>query len=357
MNNINITQFQNDILKWFNIHQRKLPWRETENPYFIWIAEVMLQQTQVKKVLPYYEKFIIKFPDIHKLSQAHLNDILKTWEGLGYYARAQNLHKAAKVVVQDLNSEIPSQYTDFRKLPGVGDYIAAAVLSQAFNAPHAVVDGNVKRVLSRIFCISTPVANSASKKTFEKYAKNLLVRKRSGAYNQAIMELGALICRPKNPSCMTCPVRLHCKAFQLDKQYLYPLTVKGKKIPEFQIVMGVIYHDHRFLIIQRKTSGLLGGLWEFPGGRVKNNQPTEQACMELIKQKVNISVNINKHLTRVKHAYSHFKINVDVFQCSYSTGEILLDGHIDYRWITFCEIEQFPFHTAIHKIIPYLKDK
>lgn len=350
-----ITQFQKNLSKWFDAHHRKLPWRETQNPYYIWVSEVMLQQTQVKKVLEYYQKFVDKFPDIHRLAEAALQEVLKAWEGLGYYARARNLHKSAKVVVSDFGGEIPTDYAMFRKLPGVGEYIAAAVQSIAFQSPYAVVDGNVKRVLARLFLIDSPINASTSSKTFHESADRLLNRDAPSTFNQGMMELGATVCRPKSPLCVLCPVNTFCRAFRTARQEEFPIRLKSKPLPEHRLAVGVVHRKNRILITQRKVDGLLGGLWEFPGGEIRAEETAEEACTRQIKEHVNLSVEVTEYLTRVKHTFTHFKMVADVFYCRYQSGEVVLNGPVDHRWITVDDIDQFPFPRAHHRIIPIVK--
>ncbi|MBI1923740.1 A/G-specific adenine glycosylase [Candidatus Poribacteria bacterium] len=351
-----IAQFRENLLQWFDKTHRKLPWRETKAPYRIWVSEVMLQQTQVKKVLEYYQKFVDRFPNVQSLADAELQEVLKCWEGLGYYARARNLHQAAKVVVQDLGGEIPADYATFRQLPGVGEYIAAAVQSIAFNHPYAVVDGNVKRVLARLFLIDTPINQAASARVFRGKADLLLDGDAPGNFNQAMMELGATICRPQSPLCMVCPVNLFCSAFQTARQEEFPLRTPSKPVPEYHIAVGVVYKGDHVLITQRKADGLLGGLWEFPGGKVSAGETAEDACIREIHEEVNLSVEIMEYFTRVRHAYTHFKIVMDVFRCRYQSGEVVLNEAVDYRWITLDALHQYPFPRANHKFIPLLKE-
>ena len=355
MTSKDILQFRKNLLQWFQVHHRKLPWRETKDPYRIWVSEVMLQQTQVKKVLEYYQKFVNRFPAPQDLAEADLQDVLKIWEGLGYYARARNIQKAAKAIVEDLGGEIPRDYTTFRKLPGVGEYIAAAVQSITFNHPYAVVDGNVKRVLARLFLIDSPINKPASAKIFREKADLLLDREAPGLFNQAVMELGATICRPKSPTCLVCPANTFCRAFQTARQEEFPVRLKSKPLPEYHLATGIVHKKNHMLITQRKPEGLLGGLWEFPGGEVQAEETAEQACIRQIQENVNLSVEVTEYLTRVKHAYTHFKIVVDVFHCRYQAGEVVLNGPVDHRWITLEQIDQYPFPRANHKFIPLLK--
>jgi A/G-specific adenine glycosylase len=317
----------------------------------------MLQQTQVKKVLSYYEAFIGRFPDIQGLAAADLEAVLKVWEKMGYYGRARNLHRAAQIVVQDMGGEIPAEYAVFRKLPGVGEYIAAAVQSIGFNKPYAVTDGNVKRVISRLFLIDSPLDRTASLTLVRERAAGLLDPERPGLFNQAMMELGATVCHPRRPECSACPVSPFCEAFHTGREHEIPVMTRARSVPEHHTAAGVIHKDDLVLITRRKPSGLLGGLWEFPGGRVMPGETPEEACLREIKEEVNLSVDIIEPLTQVRHAYTHLRIVMDVFRCRYRSGQIVLRGPVDCRWITIDEIDAFPFPVANHKFIPLVKEK
>ena len=335
-------------------NQRDLPWRQSKSPYHIWVSEVMLQQTRVDTVINYYRNFLTIFPNIEKLARADLQTVLKNWEGMGYYARARNLHRAAEVVVRDHGGRIPDTWKAIHSLPGVGDYIASAVLSIAFDQPYAVVDGNVKRVLARVHKIDAPVNQARSNSVFKKAAEKLLDPQRPGTFNQAMMELGALICTPRNPSCSACPLNTKCRAVRTDQVADFPKKQKRKPTPQYHIAVGVVFKKDRVLITQRQTEGLLGGLWEFPGGKIRKGESSEAACMREIKEEVNIDVHIDRHLTRVKHAYTHFKIIMEVFCCRYISGRVYLRGPVAFRWIRLNETENYPFPRANHKFIPLL---
>ncbi len=343
------------LTKWYQAHHRDLPWRHSNNPYHIWVSEVMLQQTQVKTVLNYYSRFIKKFPDIKRLAAANLDAVLKAWEGMGYYARARNLHRAAKAVMQDHGGRIPHQWEAFHNLPGVGDYIAAAVLSIAFNQAHAVVDGNVKRVLARLHKIHVPVNRAGSHRQFEEAAGKLLDSRQPGIFNQAMMELGALICKPRNPLCDACPLTRHCLAYQSQQVADFPKRQKARSTPQYHIAVGVVFKNNQVLITRRKADGLLGGLWEFPGGKIKDGESAQAACIREIKEEVNLEVRIERHLSTVKHAYTHFKIVMEVFCCHYKSGRVKLKGAEAFRWIRFSEFKKYPFPTANRKFMPLLQ--
>ncbi len=350
-----LIRFRTRLLAWFEVNKRDLPWRHTDDPYHIWVAEVMLQQTQVRTVIPFFTKFVARYPDVAALSQADLEGVLKTWQNMGYYARARNLHRAAGNVARERGGTIPSDYDSFRQLPGVGDYIAAAVMSIAFGKPHAVVDGNVKRVLSRLFLIDTAVNHSASVKLFKERATELLDPEEPGMFNQAMMELGATRCKPRQPLCGECPVQDLCSAYRTGQQALYPARRRKKKIPEYHIAVGVIYRGDRMLITRRAEDGLLGGMWEFPGGKVHEGESPEEACKREIEEEVSLAVDVTRFITHVDHAYSHFKIGVDVYACQYRAGEVRLNGPVDHRWILLDETDRYPFPAVNHKIFPHLK--
>jgi A/G-specific adenine glycosylase len=356
MDTKNIVQFREQLIQWYIKNHRQLPWRETDNPYHIWVSEVMLQQTRVKIVLLYYQKFLERFPDLRRLAHADLQSVLKIWQGMGYYARARNLHEAAKLALEKYNGNIPDNWDRLRELPGVGEYIAAAVLSFAFNQPYYVVEGNVKRVLARLFEIDAPVNRSFSLKIFREAAGKLFDSYQPGVFNQAIMELGAVICSPRNPECGICPVQSLCLSHQDQKVVDYPTRLPNKIIPEYHMAIGVIFKNNRILIGRRKKEGLLGGLWEFPGGKLKEKEDSRQACVREIKEAVNLTVEIHSFATRIKHAYTHFKIIMDVFWCKYLSGEIKLNGSADrFCWTTLKEIERYPFSIANYKIVRLLK--
>ncbi len=352
-----MTSFQEALLDWYAAHKRDLPWRATRDPYRIWVSEVMLQQTQVATVVPYFEKFVEKYPDVRTLAESPLENVLKTWEGMGYYARARNLHRAARLIVGEMGGEIPRDYPAFRSLPGVGDYIAAAVTSIAHDRPHPVVDGNVGRVLARLFLVDTPVGTVASARALKERAEDLLDRSNPGEFNQALMELGALVCAPRSPACGLCPVSRHCGALADSVQTRYPVRRKRRKTPEYHIAVGVVRKDGRILITRRKDAGLLGGLWEFPGGKVQPGETPEEACAREIAEEVSLSVEVTRFVARVDHSYSHFRVAVDVFDCRYMAGDVWLHGPTDYRWILIDETDEYPFPAVNHKIFLYLKDR
>ncbi len=347
--------FQQDLTGWYNDHHRVLPWRQTKDPYRIWVSEVMLQQTQVKTVIPYYLNFIERFPGIQDLSRANPDQILKVWEGLGYYARARNLHKAARIVTQELDNRIPDSPEEFKKLPGVGDYICAAVLSIAHDRELAVVDGNVKRVLARLLCLDTPVNAGSAHKMFLPHASRLLDTGDPGTFNQAVMELGALVCSPKHPNCESCPVCTHCSSLKKNQVDHYPKRKKSKPVPVRRISAGIVKKNEKLLITKRKSEGLLGGLWEFPGGKVEERESSRAACIREIREETGLCVEIESKLTTISHAYTHFKIRMDVYYCRHKSGEVRLNGPVDFKWIALEDIDNFAFPKANLKFISQIR--
>jgi A/G-specific adenine glycosylase len=349
-------RFRRRLTGWYAADKRELPWRKTTDPYRIWVSEVMLQQTQVTTVIPYYHRFLQRFPGIHDLARADLQEVLKSWEGLGYYGRARNLHKAAGIIIQQCQGIIPDRWEHFHALPGVGDYIAAAVLSIAFEMPYPVMDGNVKRVLSRLLLLQDPVNQAASTKRFREAASQFLDRRRPGEFNQAMMELGALVCRPQAPLCSSCPAKNLCLANQAGRVTEFPKKVKKGPTPQYPIVAGVVFKNGKVLITRRRPEGLLGGLWEFPGGKIRDGETPEAACMRELKEEVNLTITIDSRLCRVRHAYTHFRIVMDVFCCSVTSGRVRLKGPVDHRWIRLDQIADYAFPKANHKFVRQLRD-
>jgi A/G-specific adenine glycosylase len=315
----------------------------------------MLQQTQVKTVVPYYERFLSAFPNVTRLARADLQEVLKLWEGLGYYARARNLHRAAQLVTQQFGGRIPANWEGIRRLPGVGDYIAAAVLSISYNQPYAAVDGNVKRVLARLLKIEPPVNQRRGSAIIKAAADTLLDRRNPGVFNQAFMELGAMVCKPRRPACDRCPLQPQCRVFRDDCTDAYPRRVARSPGPTRQIAVGIVYRQKQILITRRARDGLLGGLWEFPGGKIKSGEDPAHACLREIKEEVDLEVAIDGHLTQVKHAYTHFRVVLEVFRCRYVSGKVKLKGPEDYRWVNLEDLQRFPFPKANLKFMHLLE--
>lgn len=311
----NVNMFVNDLLSWYRENKRDLPWRKTDDPYRIWVSEIMLQQTQVATVIPYYEQFLQKFPTVFDLAEADEQIVLKQWEGLGYYSRARYLHEAAKEVVNKHAGIIPNDKKEISKLKGIGPYTCGAIMSIAFNKPEPAVDGNVMRVLSRILLIDDNIAEAKTRKKFEKIVDKLISKDDPSSFNQGLMELGALICTPKSPLCLHCPVRDHCQAFQANVQTELPVKTRAKR-PRIEpyIVVIIKNEDNSLLIEQRPNEGLLANMWQFP--MVKVSEIGINEIERWVNDTYNISTRLGKCLGDVKHIFSHKVWELTIYEMS-----------------------------------------
>lgn len=339
--------FADALVAWYQAGHRDLPWRNTSDPYHIWLSEIMLQQTQVRTVLDYYRRFLERYPTLVDLAAAPLDDVLKSWEGLGYYARCRNLHKAAQTVVREFQGRFPSELEAVQALPGIGRSTAGAILTFAYGQKHPLLDGNVKRVLSRIFDIDEDIGqNAVINKLWERSEALLSEASDAYAYNQAIMELGATVCLPKNPRCLLCPVKSRCQAQSSGTQHERPVKTTKKATPHHHIAVGVIWKDGEVLIQQRPAEGLLGGLWEFPGGKQEPGETLEDTVLREIEEELGLQVQVQGPITRVKHAYSHFKITLHAYHCQYVSGDPQPRAAQECRWVRPDRLPDFAFPKA-----------
>jgi A/G-specific adenine glycosylase len=345
--------FSRAILLWFHAHKRSLPWRKTRDPYKIWVSEIMLQQTTVGAVIPYYEKWLKLFPDMKSLARAPLQKVLKAWQGLGYYQRARNLHRAAKILVQEKNRKFPNRYEELRTLPGFGAYTTAAVLSLAFNQPYPVVDANVRRLLMRIFGIRGESDAKHDKILFDRLIPHF-PKQNAGTFNQALMELGALVCKPRNPLCLLCPVQTFCLAFERGEQEVIPRP-KKRTYHKIEAVVAIIRKDGKILLQKRPPSGLLAGLWEFPGGKKKAGEGLKAALAREIREELGVEVKQAKFLMIVKHAYTQFEVMLHAYECTLK-GEPTLKRN-SHRWVGMRSLQKYPFPSGSAKIVNALKEK
>lgn len=345
-----VTDFpDNELLNWYENVKRPLPWRETSDPYRIWVSEIMLQQTRVDTVIPYYNRFTQAFPDVYSLAEADRQTLLKLWEGLGYYSRARNLQDAARTVITEFDGLIPSGYKEIISLKGIGPYTAAAILSIAFNKPYAVVDGNVIRVLSRYYGIREDVRNQSTKKEIQNLADDILVESQPGDFNQALMELGAVVCRPGNPDCSICPISSGCTAYQTASTEVIPYKSTTNKIPHHHIGVGIIRDEtNRLLIALRAEDVMLGGMWEFPGGKQKKGEDIKNTVQRELKEELGVSVNVLDKFMDLKHAYSHFKITLHAYWCKLEPKNQtpLPNSSQEIRWVKPAELKKYPFPKA-----------
>jgi len=347
--------FREDLLDWYDDNKRPMPWRETDDPYRIWVSEIMLQQTRVDTVRDYYPRFLEAFPTVEALADAERDAVLKHWEGLGFYARARHLHEAARTVVEEHDGTVPDTMDAIRDLKGVGPYTAAAVLSIAYDKSHAVLDGNVTRVLSRVFAVEENATTTATQRALRALANDLLGSDRPGDYNQAVMELGALVCTPSTPLCDRCPLQDVCRAHAAGTETDYPVTPESEPVPHHDIAVGLVFDDDRLLIQRRPDEGLLGGLWEFPGGKQEEDESLKAACRRELKEELGIDVTVDDHFYTLSHAYSHFKITLHAFRCHIDDGTPAAREGQPFQWVGVDALDDYAFPRANRRLIEELE--
>jgi A/G-specific adenine glycosylase len=343
-------QFRQSLVEWFHEEKRDLPWRQTNDPYKIWVSEVMLQQTRVDTVIPYYQRFIDKYPTIESLANADEEELLKMWEGLGYYSRARNLQAGVKEVVEKYGGTVPNNRHDLQRLKGVGPYTAGAILSIAYNLPEHAVDGNVMRVLSRVLHIKEDISLVKTRKIFEEAVEQLIHPEYPGDFNQALMDLGAMICTPSSPKCLLCPVREYCLGFmEGDAEQLPIKTKKTKEKHEFYDVY-IAVNDGKVLFEKRPEEGLLANMWQFPM-MLKGKSSEDTKKQFELKYNVEIKNIIEEDFFEQKHIFSHLIWNlrchlVDITE----NGELPEFAH----YVTLKEIEGLPLPVPMVKIVNIL---
>lgn len=352
---------QSALLTWFATHRRDLPWRaEPRDPYHVWLSEIMLQQTQVATVIPYFQRWLERFPTLKDLAEAPIDDALKLWEGLGYYARARNFHRAAQVVMRDYGGRIPDTVEELLKLPGIGRYTAGAIASIAFGHNAPVLDGNVKRVLSRVYAIADAQSPGAVEKLWQ-LCESLLPSGRAGPFNEALMELGATLCAPRAPECSRCPIRSACRAFAAGRPEAYPARTTRPPLPHRFAVAAVIEDGNgRVLMAQRQRHGLLGGLWEFPGGDLEpehdeNDNSRARRLAQLIHERTGVSIRAaaEDFIGAVRHTFTHFRLTRWVARLRLAGAGATPQhsaGYIAARWVTRREMSQLALTRSDRKI-------
>lgn len=350
MKNINIPAFQENLLTWYRDNKRDLPWREDQDPYKIWVSEIMLQQTRVDTVIPYFNRFISLFPTPEDLAEADEEDVLKVWEGLGYYSRVRNLQQAVKEVSASYDGIVPDTEKEIRSLKGVGPYTAGAILSIAYGKAVPAVDGNVMRVLSRIFTVYDDITKPLAKKIFDQLSRDMIPTDAAGDYNQAVMELGATVCTPKNPHCLTCPVEAHCHARKEGVQSLLP--VKAKKKPprtEYWQAVVIIDENGNVFLNRRPDTGLLAKMWEFPMYRAEENAG-EDALLKKLGNRLELK-NVKRidQTQEVRHIFSHIVWEIDVYLVQL-TGALNSTAE-DEQVVSPDELNYYPFSVSHQKII------
>ncbi len=353
---LNPDALSRSLLQWYQTSGRDLPWRKTCDPYKIWISEIMLQQTQVRTVLPYFDRWLNLFPTLETLANAPLQSVLKAWEGLGYYARARNIHRAAMVIMERFSGQFPDTLENAMSLPGIGRTTAGGILSSAFNLPLPILDGNVKRVLSRL--INLPVPPDRSLAALWEISESLVPLNQGRDFNQAFMDLGATVCIPKIPNCLVCPWNGFCKSYNLGVQNQRPMTEPKAPVSHKTIGVAVIWNsnqDNSILIDRRKPEGLLGGMWEFPGGKVEPGETIPECIKREIQEELGIEIAVDESLMTIDHAYSHFKVTLHVYHCRHLSGIPQTIECDEIQWVTLSELNEYPFPTANLKIIQALQ--
>lgn len=346
--------FTAKLLKWFDELGVVLPWRGAD-PYRVWLSEVMLQQTQIATVIPYYERFVAAYPTVEALAAAPLADVLKLWEGLGYYRRAHHLHHTAQVVAA--LGGFPRTVEGLMKLKGVGRYTAGAIASIAFGVRAPVLDGNVTRVLARLYDLSDDVTTPQAQDRLWQIADVLVPRERAGDYNQALMQLGQRICLPNAPRCAACPVQAYCRAHAHGTHSQRPVKPRRDPVPHYDVAAGLIRDEGGHLLIaQRKAEGLLGGLWEFPGGKQEAGETLPQTLQRELREELAIEVDVGELFCVVQHAFTHFKITLHTFECRYLRPVEPYDAPqaIDcqqWAWVAEADLPQYAFGKADRLVI------
>ncbi len=346
-----------DLLTWYDAAKRDLPWRQTTDPYRIWVSEVMSQQTRVETAIPYFERWMRALPDVRALAEADRHTVLSLWEGLGYYARARNLHDAAKEVMDRHHGQIPSDPETFCALKGVGPYTAAAVMSIAFGHPMAVLDGNVMRVVARAQDIRDDIRRPATRHHLQRIVQQWLDPGRPGDFNQAVMELGARVCTPRKPDCRGCPLSDSCLAVRNGSTDSVPYKSPAAKVPHHRIVVAILSDPTgHVLITKRPDTAMLGGLWEFPGGKVETGEGDEVALAREIREELGVDIGGLRLFHTLRHTYSHFKITLAAYIGTITDGVPRPLSAVDMKWVPLTDLSRFPFPKANRDLTRKLTD-
>ena len=345
----NIKNFSKSLVFWYHKNKRDLPWRKTKDPYKIWISEMMLQQTTVSAVIPYYKEWVKSFPTMRSVASAPIQKILKQWQGLGYYQRARNIHKAAKIILKSHQSKIPCHAEDLLKLPGFGPYTTGAVLSIAFGIRYPIIDANVRRVIMRQLALEGYADTSQDKKILE-FLEKVMPKKNINSFNQGLMELGALVCRTDNARCNMCPVKEICIAYKKGIQEIIPES-KKRIIHKIDAVVGVIRNRNSFFIQKRGSKGLLADLWEFPGGKIKKDETSKKALYRELKEELGVNLASAKRMINLKHFYTQFDVNLHIWDCKV---KVLPKANKTHRWASLRNIHSYPMPSGSSKILDYI---
>lgn len=350
--------FAKQLLNWYSVRARRLPWREKSSPYAVWVSEIMLQQTRVETVLPYFLRWMERFPSVEALAKSPLQDVLAAWEGLGYYSRARNLHRAAGIVLEKYAGVLPGDAATLRKLPGIGRYTAGAIASIAFGRDEPALDGNIRRVLARVFDVREPARSPAGERLLWDLAAENLPPGQAGAYNQALMDLGATVCTPRSPDCPSCPMSNICMAYAQGIQEQRPVLDSRAEIPHYTVTAAVIRRGEEILIAQRPLHGLLGGLWEFPGGKLLPDEDLVSCLQREIREELGVEIEVGSALGIYRHAYTHFRVTLHAFCCSLRNGTEPDSIQVnDLRWVKPARLSEFPMGKIDRQIAARLQSE
>ena len=330
------------LLTWYTKHTRDLPWRGQRDPYAVWVSEVMLQQTRAETVVPYYLRWMDRFPTAEVLVAASRDEVLGMWEGLGYYRRAHNLHQTAHILVTEHDGKLPGEVDRLRQLPGIGPYTAAAIAAIAFNQDVVAIDGNLRRVISRLIDLAIDPRSPEGERQLRSWALGELPSGQSSVFNQALMDLGAMVCVPRTPKCGACPLARSCLAFQRGVQDERPVRAPRKRIPYITVTAAVLRRDERILIGRRPEGVLLGGLWEFPGGRLEPEETLESCLRREIGEELGVEVEVGASIGAFNHAYTHFRVTVHAFECKLIRGDPQAIEHSEIRWVSPERLREYP---------------
>ena len=350
-------RFQLSLLTWFFKNQRPLPWRKTYSPYHVWISEIMLQQTQMDRATTYFNKWITRFPDIEAVAESSKEEVLRLWEGLGYYSRAVNIFKTAEILKEKYNGKLPANLQQLLQLPGIGPYTAGAIMSIAHNEEYPAVDANVMRVFSRLFNITSPIGDSKSRTFTQNKARELIPLGNARYFNQALMELGALVCTPSHPQCEQCPVNDACICFRLGITDERPIPGKSSDIIKLEMSCGILINNSLLFIQKRPEHGVWANLWEFPGGRLEKGEGPEQGLVRKFKEETELDILIGNKITTIHHSFTRYRITLHCFFCSLASTNstpILHEASL-YHWVAPSELKNFTFPSPHRKLINLIR--
>jgi A/G-specific adenine glycosylase len=345
------------LLAWYAQNKRSLPWRGHPDPYAVWVSEIMLQQTRVETVIPYFERWLQRFPTLDSLAAASEQAVLKAWEGLGYYSRARNLRKAAQVVVEKFGGQLPQARHELEKLPGIGRYTAGAIASIAFGKDEAALDGNIRRVLARVFAMRLPARSPEGERRLWELAMQTLPAGQAGDFNQAIMDLGATICTPQKPACLVCPLSELCHGRAAGLQDVLPILKAAAPVPHYTVMAAIIERAGRVLIARRPSNGLLGGLWEFPGGKLEPGETLPEGLEREIREELAARIAVGEPFGLYQHAFTHFKITLHAFLCKLIDGEPTAIEASEIAWVNIPELKNYPMGKVDRQIAKKLEVK